>query len=239
MSEEDLNRRPPGAWPLASKRRRANEDNEGGKKYSKRRRLFDRNKPLPRPECHTDAIVQAFGLDALEKHGYINYIGEQLPAFPSLETMPIHPIFRRDNFFVGPFGDPRVDLQVEVPFGNKSYDVLSPALKIASGILSEPSLQPFLAGILARHLWTQVTEWPNTFQPRDTVYSFKERDGQPGDPSSHETWRQVAELQHCLKFRFKECDKGTLMETEPDLQGRAHNRFGLVPQSVDRSGILR
>lgn len=148
-----------------------------------------------------DPILHAFGLDNLQKYGYIDYLDPQMSQPPdpskighkrdylratryvpwSALRRPIHPILKKDNF--------------ECP--DAVYEIIRPALLIASGFLNEPALQSFLGGMLDQTKWIQ--------RPGDTK-EFKELPSADMEQNPISVWKQVALLKHCITFSFEAID---------------------------------
>lgn len=144
-----------------------------------------------------DQILYTFGVKALQQFGYIIHLPGQPPPHldayfvrPDVQymnetrkvpvaevlTSPIHPIFKRDNFICN----------------DHEYDLFTPSLQLASGFLNEPSLQPFLAGIYCHHAHIPVLGKLNSwFDNRPTPDYVRDR---------FTIWKQVAQLQHHIKF---------------------------------------
>lgn len=143
-----------------------------------------------------DLILSTFGVRALQKFGYIDYLpGQQLPCLEAqfvrpnalyitragtvpanILRNPFHPIFKRENFRCSDF----------------EYVLLQPALQLASGFLNEPALQSFLGGILAHHTHQPIQGFEGV--------SFDDLPDVSHDRYKLDIWRKVASLQDCITF---------------------------------------
>ena len=151
-------------------------------------------------DAEQDPILRWYGLDKLWHGGYIDLLDGVPPVDAGFDAMPIHPIFKIDNFFLG---------SCEVRLTLEQYQSFAPTLRLASRILSEPHLQSFFAGILATddHKPITATTAPSYRQPLSPALKFSEAEDVDGPASwirknGAATWTRVSQLQHCIRFIF-------------------------------------
>jgi len=139
-----------------------------------------------------DPILYRYSPDDLRKFGYADFLDGETPSSPSDEFLtpdldtglvaPIHPILRAINF-------PSTPLD--------TYQAMHPALQLASALLCEPTLQPFLHAVYCRNRHTKISGLQTSaFRERRTL----------ADPVA--VYREVAHLAQSIEFRFEDLKKG-------------------------------
>lgn len=181
-------------------------------------------KPLPFPE--KDLILSQFTLDNLKDYGYTHFVNVPEPDL-LFKTSPVHPIFKKSNFYMGP------GLAIE----QKYYNLIRPALRMASCVFYEPSMQPYFAGILAPAYYEEITKFSKSVEAGraremvpEKLYMFRPRPVDPNDPTGHiqATWKAMYRMQDCVRFRSDIGGKTSVYGvTGYDFNAAQKGRFGL------------
>ena len=173
----------------------------------------------------TDPLVARFGIEMLEKRGYIDMIDGPPDDDAEFNRYPVHPMFDKRNFAIY---DSLSD--ISTPLEVSEYTSISPSLRLASRILNDPSVQPFFAGVVAHDKYKPLKRFPPSFAPvNERYYTFEDIPSDPRDPVA--TWRTVAQLSKSILFRFTDMTgTGFLMSTTLDIDGPKHGRWGLRDQ---------
>lgn len=186
---------------------------------NKRPKIADSNQSEPdftrELKSRPNAVVGVFGLQTLERYGYVDYLDGAPPRDPVFDGMPIHPLLGKDRFSV------YITDNVSLPYD--SYARALPALRMVTSLLNEPSIMPFFSGILDRSRYQKINHWPKNVTPKTAWYRFMESN------NSFDIWDKMARLKNCLRFRFRKFegeDAGTAMYTTLDLSGPSNGRYG-------------
>ncbi|KAG9691972.1 hypothetical protein KCU95_g7131, partial [Aureobasidium melanogenum] len=152
-----------------------------------------------------DETLKVIDLEELNQKGYINLPDSDFPVNPGFEKKaqehvtgafirklrgwdpiisPIHPIFL-----------PRKWNNVS----KDDYDLMIPALKLASRILDEPQILTYIKGALKKPL-TLINDSEATNQAGQPLYTFSNEPLQ--DWTTEEIWHTLYTLKDCIEFQF-------------------------------------
>lgn len=126
---------------------------------------------------------------------------------------PIHPVFRRQNW---------------LDISDDDYRLLDPVLRLASCYLYEPSVMPFFTGLLRR----EFTKIPNVPQAVAWKFILNRFDPVPydsvqGRQQQIKTWKTLANMKDCIKWRFNHDNPGTWASSRATKSG-GHYEGGLT-----------
>ncbi|KAG9580870.1 hypothetical protein KCU77_g12029, partial [Aureobasidium melanogenum] len=152
-----------------------------------------------------DKTLKVIDLEELNQKGYINLPDSDFPVNPDYEKKaqehvtgafirklrgwdpiisPIHPIFL-----------PRKWNNVSTD----DYDLMIPALKLASRILDEPQILTYIKGALKKPL-TPINDQEAVNKAGQPLYTFSNEPLR--DWTSEEIWHTVSTLRDCIEFHF-------------------------------------
>ncbi|TIA32572.1 hypothetical protein D6C79_09177 [Aureobasidium pullulans] len=159
------------------------------------------------PIVGNDWILKGISLQQLDKQGYINLPSSKFPikfkdefqdSADDHRTGPyyrralrmqdeielIHPIFDRSRWW-------RID--------KNDYQLLVPSLMLASRILDEPHILPYIKGFLTKPL-TRVNDAATEKEAGQPLYTFQSENLNAWH--SEETWRTLKSMKQNIIFRF-------------------------------------
>lgn len=160
-----------------------------------------------------DPILNNFRLKDLHRHGYVDWPGDQpypgiehdftvqvpndiiLPTYPQV---PDHPAFAKDRW---------------VGINDSDFDLIRPAIRLVSCLLTEPTVLSIFNGLLRSNIERiydqrvidRYNTDPNNQDKITRLYRFRainHTDDAPHFTRSRRTWRKLYQMRRCVDWQF-------------------------------------